>query len=128
MARKTGHPLIRGVSSSDHKTTEITGAGRAEPFRFFSLGRMISGNKTGPKGHVCVFNANICAKSKGKIWFGDLDLTADAEMLRKYAAEVGEDLYILREMDARFTHEAAPLYENAVAIVSRNTVAMSEAR
>jgi hypothetical protein len=85
--------------------------------KFLRLGRMISGSKRGPKGHVCVFNANICIKSKGKIWFGDLDLTADAEHLKSLAAETGEDLYVLREMDARFTNEASPKYENAVAIV-----------
>jgi hypothetical protein len=80
-------------------------------------GRIISLNKRGPKGHVCVFNGNICAKSKGKLWYGDLDLTADADILKKYAASVGEDIYILREMDARFMNENAPRYENAVAVI-----------
>ena len=83
-----------------------------------SQGRMISGTKTGPKGHVCVFNANICTKSKGKIWFGDLDLTADKVDLQKMAAEQGEEIYVLREKDARFQNEAKPLFENAVATIS----------
>ena len=82
------------------------------------VGRMISGSKIAPKGHVCVFNANICTKKGGKFWFGDLDITDDAEQLRALAAEKGEDIYILRERDARFTNEANPLLENAVAIVS----------
>ena len=82
------------------------------------MGRMISGSKTAPKGHVCVFNANICTKSKGKIWFGDLDLTTDADDLKRFAAEEGEDIYILREMDARFENEARPLFEKAVAVYS----------
>lgn len=79
------------------------------------MGRMISGSKRGPEGHLCVFNANICTKSKGKVWFGDLDLTADVDELKAFAAEQGEDIYILREMDARFRNEAKPLFENAVA-------------
>ena len=85
--------------------------------KFLHTGRMISGSKTGPKGHVCVFNGNICIKSKGKIWFGDLDLTRDADRLKALAAEAGEDLYVLREKDARFQNEANPNYDNAVAIV-----------
>jgi len=43
------------------------------------VGRMISGSKIAPKGHVCVFNANICTKKGRKFWFGDIDITADAE-------------------------------------------------
>jgi hypothetical protein len=82
---------------------------------FFYQGRMISGSKTAPKGHVCVFNANICTKSKGKIWFGDLDLTMDVEHLKKLAAKEGETIFVLRERDARFDNEAKPLLANAVA-------------
>lgn len=84
------------------------------PFNLY-LGRMISGSKTAPKGHVCVFNANLCTKGKGKFWFGDIDLTTDVEQLKLAAKEQGEDVYVLRERDARFTNEASPLFENAVA-------------
>jgi len=80
-------------------------------------GRMISGNKRGPEGHYCVFNANVCIKSKGKIWFGDLDLTSDMPDLERLANEVGESVYVLYEMDARFQNESSPLYENAVAVI-----------
>lgn len=65
-------------------------------------GRMVSGSKTAPKGQFCVWNANIVAKSCGKLWFGDLNLTKDAAALNKVADAAGEPLYILREMDARF--------------------------
>ena len=82
------------------------------------MGRMINSSKASPKGHVCVFNANICTKKDGKFWFGDVDLTDDVEQLKALAAEKGEDIYILREMDARFKNEAKPLLENAVAIVT----------
>jgi hypothetical protein len=82
---------------------------------FFYTGRMISASKTAPKGHICVFNANICTKTKGKIWFGDLDLTADVEKLKGLATKEGETIFILREKDARFQNETKPLFENAVA-------------
>jgi hypothetical protein len=82
------------------------------------MGRMISGSKRGPEGHVCVFNANLCTRSGGKVWFGDIDITADAEQLKALAAEKGEDVYVLREHDARFQNEAKPLLGNAVAIVT----------
>jgi len=82
---------------------------------FERMGRMISGSKTSPKGHVCVFNANVCTKSKGKIWYGDIDLTDDADALRALANREGETVFVLREMDARFQNEANPLFEKAVA-------------
>ena len=85
---------------------------------FDSPGRMISGSKTTPKGHVCVFNANVCSKSRGKFWFGDIDITADADDLRKLAAKEGEEIYILREMDGRFRNEAKPLLNKSVARVA----------
>ena len=72
------------------------------------MGRMISGSKTAPKGHVCVFNANLCTKSSGKFWFGDIDLTDDIEKLKALAAEKGESIYVLREHDARFINRAKP--------------------
>ena len=81
-------------------------------------GRMISGSKIAPKGHVCVFNANVCSKSRGKFWYGDLDLTADERDLRSLAEKLGEEIYVLREMDARFDTEDAPRFEKAVARIS----------
>jgi hypothetical protein len=85
---------------------------------FDNPGRMISGNKTSPKGHICVFNANVCTRSRGKIWFGDIDITADAEDLRKLAAKEGEEIYILRERDGRFINEAEPLLNKSVARIA----------
>jgi hypothetical protein len=93
---------------------------------FYHNGRMISGSKSFysnafPKNFV-VFNANICTRTKGKIWYGDLDVTKDEEKLKELAANAGEDLYILREMDGRFENEAKPLLDRAVAIVSSTEV------
>ena len=75
------------------------------------MGRMISGSKSyyysEHKDNLIVFNANIIIESRGKIWHGDLDVTIDRENLEKVAKALEEDLYILREMDARFENEDA---------------------
>jgi hypothetical protein len=85
---------------------------------FTRPGRMISGSKTAPKGHFCVFNANVCTKSRGKIWFGDLDITDDAADLQRLAETMGEDIYVLREVDGRFRNETNPLLHKAVARIT----------
>jgi hypothetical protein len=84
----------------------------------FMMGRMISGSKSGYKekypDNKVVFNANIVTRSRGKIWYGDLDLTLDTEKLQQIATALAEPLYVLYEMDARFENEdqAFKLYEN----------------
>ena len=83
--------------------------------KFFTCGRMISGTKNVPDWQDCVFNANVCTKTHGKIWFGDLRLTTDGEKLHDLATKVGETIYVLREFDARFENEVRPLFEKAVA-------------
>lgn len=97
------------------------------PIDFNRPGRMISGSKQGPKGHVCVFNANLCTRTAGKIWFGDIDLTADADDLKRLATEKDEPIYVLREMDARFMNEGKPLFQNAVAIVTPEGISVDAA-
>ena len=72
-------------------------------------GRMVSSSKSAyrelyPENDV-LFNANIFALGKGKIWWGDVDLTADWETLEKIASELGKSLFVLREMDGRFEWE-----------------------
>jgi len=75
------------------------------------IGRMISGGKRSPQGHICVWNANIVTESRGKVWFGDLDLTLDGDKLQKVADTIGEKLYVLREHDCRFSAENDPVEE-----------------
>lgn len=87
---------------------------------FKSPGRMINGTKKCPKGHTCVFNANVCTKGAGKFWFGDLDLMDDEKQLLALAAEKGEPVYVLREQAARFTTEANPRFDDAVRIYHPN--------
>lgn len=84
----------------------------------FVMGRMISGSKSGYRDrypdHFVIFNANIVTESRGKVWFGDLDLDLDVFKLMEVAKDLKEPLYILYEMDARFENENAPFefYKN----------------
>lgn len=91
---------------------------------FYPSGRMMNGTKREPPGHICVWNGNICTKALGKIWFGDLDLSDahDQERLTALAGKLGETLYVLKEMDARFQTEAAPRFDRAIATVTASGV------
>lgn len=79
------------------------------------MGRMISASKGAyiekNPTHVSVFNANIVTITNGKIWYGDLDITKSADTLKEIAKEIGEPLFVLREMDARFENEDKPASE-----------------
>ena len=81
------------------------------------MGRMVGGSKLTYSqqypDHQVVFNANIITKKHGKIWYGDLDMTLDFDDLKNVADELGEDLYILREHDARFENENLKFKEYA---------------
>ena len=52
------------------------------------------------------FNANIFLLGEGKVWFGDIDITRDIDVLESISAELGKDLYVLRESDGRFENES----------------------
>lgn len=81
-------------------------------------GRMLSGSKSGYSknnpANVPVFNGNVITEKLGKIWYGDLDITLDGEKLQALAITLGETVYVLREMDARFENENNPKLERAV--------------
>ena len=70
--------------------------------------------------HITVFNANVCTLSHGKVWYGDIDITVSGNKLIELADRLNEDVYVLREMDARFGNEGSPLFENAVAVASKS--------
>jgi hypothetical protein len=75
----------------------------------FTPGRMISMSKSSyrekfPENEV-YFNANIFVLKKGKVWYGDLDLTREIEVLKRIASNSGTDLYVLKESDGRFQNE-----------------------
>jgi hypothetical protein len=82
-------------------------------------GRMISGSKSGYHknypNNLVIFNANVCT-DRNKIWYGDLDLTLDKEKLSLLAVALGQDLYVLYEMDGRFENEKAPILKAASVI------------
>ena len=68
-------------------------------------GRMLSANKTAKSGHLVLWNGNIIMAGQGKIWFGDIDITADGKKLKMCANQYNTILYVLREKDARFSTE-----------------------
>lgn len=92
---------------------------------FFREGRMLGASKRAPEGHRCVSNANIFTRESGKIWFGDLDLTAEAAELVALASRLGEELYVLREHDGRFQRENNPNWSAAVARVTYDGVVLA---
>jgi len=73
------------------------------------MGRLVSSSKSSYFGkhpdNVIVFNGNILTKKSGKVWYGDIDITVSFDKLKDIANQLGEDLYILRELDARFGKE-----------------------
>ena len=83
-------------------------------------GRIIAGSKRAPEGQKCVWNSNVVIKSQGKVWFGDLNLTKEGNLLKKIAVSIGEPLYVLREMDCRFGTENDPV-ETVIAKAVWNT-------
>lgn len=96
---------------------------------FFMFGRMVSASKSDYScrfpTHVVVFNANVCTKTHGKIWHGDVDITKDEAKLIELAKALGEDVYVLREMDGRFENEGEPKLDSARAVVSTDKVTIS---
>lgn len=81
------------------------------------MGRMLSGSKKAPKGHICVWNANVIVGGK-KAWYGDLDLTKDAKNLQAAANNIGQPIYILPEHAARFANENNPDMTRVVKIIN----------
>jgi len=86
-------------------------------------GRLISFSKSGYRerhpDRVPVFNANLALRG-GRVWYGDLDLSVDELALVELARRVGQSVYLLRESDSRFEHEAHPLLGRAVYQVNQD--------
>ncbi len=85
-------------------------------------GAMLSGSKDSKRFPKAVWNANVVTKNNGKLWFGDLDLSSDyrREALQAVADLLGEDVYVLREHDARFENEQNPKFSEAVEVFAPN--------
>lgn len=79
------------------------------------LGRIITRHKgeyaAEHPGELVIFNANVIVPSKGKIWYGDINVSEDFENLKNVADKLGEDLYILMENDARWGTQDEPVKE-----------------
>jgi hypothetical protein len=85
-------------------------------------GRMIAASKTGywqrHPNNLPVFNANVCTRERGKLWFGDLDLTLDEPRLLELAKALNEPVYVLYERAARFQTADTPAFDEAVAAIA----------
>lgn len=77
----------------------------------FISGRMISHSKSFYKKNFpnsqAYFNANVFVLGEGKVWWGDLDLTIDTEVLERISIACGKKLYIVPELYGRFEYEDA---------------------
>ncbi len=88
-------------------------------------GKMIASSKSDyyrkHPDNIIVFNANIFADGfmPNKLWWGDIDITNESMKLMWASKEIGATLYVLREMDGRFTNELNPDYKK-VAIWNTN--------
>lgn len=93
-------------------------------------GRMMSGSKSGyqnaHKANVAVFNGNLCTKEFGKIWYGDLDLTLDLDKIKELSTELKVEIFVLREMDARFDNENTPDFSKFVVAVNQEEVTIGK--
>lgn len=74
-----------------------------------NLGRMIGGSKSGyrmrnPENDI-LFNAYIFVPSGKKDWYGDLDITKDAQTLQEICDELQEEMIVVPEMLGRFGAE-----------------------
>lgn len=52
----------------------------------------------------CIFipNANVFSRKKGRMWWGDLDLSNDRVALERVARQMRTKLYVISEFDGRF--------------------------
>lgn len=86
-------------------------------FRAFGLedARMLGGAKyiyqNDHPEDLIVFNANVIMKDVGKVWYGDLNLTEDYNVLREIAQSLNTELYVLWESHGRFGEENKPINE-----------------
>ncbi len=98
-----------------HDQASTMAEGRLGP-----MGRMVGLSKhayvAAHPGHAVVFNGNVFARSLGKVWFGDIDVTDSLIDLAALAGDLKEAVYVLPEMAGRFNHADDPAWEDCVAI------------
>lgn len=88
-----------------------------------SIGKMVGASKSiylyNNPNHCVVFNANICTKEDGKIWYGDIDLTIEHKSLQELAQKLNKTIYVLPEPAARFDKEKSPSFKDYIALVDK---------
>ena len=79
-------------------------------------GVILNATKSNPD---IVYNANLITKGHGIIWYGDIAFKKKKVLndLNRLAERLGEDLYILREMDARFLEFKEIDFNKAVLVI-----------
>jgi hypothetical protein len=77
-------------------------------------GRMVSGSKSSYRrrhpSRLVAFNANLLIEGE-KVWWGDIDVTADEKALVAIAGSLDADVRVLYELDGRFRNEKEPKRE-----------------
>lgn len=89
-------------------------------------GRLLSQSKSSysikhPHNRV-FFNANVLDARAQKVWYGDVDLTADASVLQSIADALGEPFYVARETPWRWNETDIEALEAEVATGERSSV------
>jgi hypothetical protein len=83
--------------------------------KYFGRGRMLAGSKSGYRSthpnNIVIFNASVAIVGHNKVWYGDLDLTKDENLLLHCSREIGKPLYVFYEMDLRFENEKLDVSE-----------------
>jgi len=91
---------------SEYKPVELTNIAN-EVLGY--CGRLICGSKSfydqKYPDNIVYFNANVCTKEDGKIWYGDLDITRDYKLLEELDKRLGKEIFVLSEMMCRFENE-----------------------
>lgn len=87
------------------------------------IGNLISFSKSTYRklypNNVIVFNSNLIIDGE-KIWYGDIDVTKSKNELIELSKELNKTIYILYEMDGRFSNEESPLINNYVVKIDPN--------
>lgn len=83
--------------------------------RGLNHGRLIGFSKSSyrenNKGNDVLFNCNIFTSEDGKIWWGDLNITQDANKLQEITNILNKEMVIVPEMMGRFGFEERPFEE-----------------
>lgn len=120
--------ILKLLRLKPHKKIPMENISEAFAKENYHNGRMISYSKSmyrqkHPENEV-YFNANIFTLNEGKIWYGDIDVTLDREILQRISDSIGTDLFILRELDGRFENEDlkdSEIIKRSVATIKHST-------